>query len=152
VELTGDPRADGSALTARARCGSPCPVAHSPVAVESPARRYEIGEQAHVVSAVAGHPLASQLEHLLGFVDPHDRPRGAHLARQQRQAQSRAAAHVEDRVTAPGRQLVDQQFTPVAKGAGALLVAAGLAALGLASRLGAARRCGLLCYGVGGST
>jgi hypothetical protein len=43
VELTVDSRADGSALTARARCGSLCPpVAHSPVAVESLARRYEM--------------------------------------------------------------------------------------------------------------
>lgn len=43
MELTVDSRADGSALTARARCGSLCPpVAHSPVAVESLARRYEM--------------------------------------------------------------------------------------------------------------
>ncbi len=42
VELTGDPRADGSALPARARCGSAPPVAHSHGAVESLARRYEM--------------------------------------------------------------------------------------------------------------
>jgi hypothetical protein len=41
VELTVDPRADGSALTPGVDHGAP-PVAHSPVAVESLARRYEM--------------------------------------------------------------------------------------------------------------
>ena len=61
------------------------------------------GEQVHVVPAVLGDPGGGHLEHLRGGVDPDDRPRGADLALQQRQAQPGAAAHVEHRVTGPGR-------------------------------------------------
>ncbi len=103
--------------------------------------RHRGGEETHIVPAVLGHPVAGHLEHLLGFVDPHDRPRGADLVLQQRQAQPSTAPHVEDRVAAPGRQPIDQQFAPVAKGLSPLVVAAGLAAVGLG-------RCGVLLYEV----
>jgi hypothetical protein len=80
---------------------------------------------------VRGHSGGGQLEHLLGCVDADDRAGGADLALQHRQAQPGAAAHIEDDVAAPHGQLCDEQFAPVAEGVGALIVVAGLAAVGL---------------------
>jgi hypothetical protein len=65
--------------------------------------RYRDGEQVHVVPAVLGDPGAGDLEHLGGGVDPDDRPRGADLVLQQRQAQPGAAADVENRFPGPHR-------------------------------------------------